>query len=335
MRNISATTKALGIHQSDVIIRSAIVEGIADLRRNPWLLDYVFASLAQDELTKKAYGESEISQAKKWFLKTDIPVFMDTRVGSAKLPAITIGIQESVEDEKTHGDVHYEVSEETEAEWPLLAGPFSPTSYVAATGTMTVPTSITDELVLTPGMFVVDGGGTSHLIVDVVLNEDFSPPVFEVSLAPGTVADFRNAVIKGSKPKLITTLESLSFRETYSIECVVDSQVIHATYLHSIVVFILLRYKQTLLEARGFERSTISSQKLSAYKATENELAFSRMMAITGYVRQYWPKSVDGRVDQLATGMTAGIAGSTGDLVDTGDQLWDTEEDALLFRPVR
>ncbi len=335
MRNISGTTKALGIHQSDVVIRSAIIEGIADLRRNPWLLDYVFASLAQDDLTKKAYGNSEIGQAKKWFLKTDIPVFMDTRIGNAKLPAITIGIQESTEDEKTHGDVHYEVSEETEAEWPLLAGPFLPLSYVAATGVMTIPTAVTDELVLAPGMFVIDGGGEAHEILDVALNEDVSPPAYQVFLAAGTVSDFRNAAIKGSKPKLITTLESMSFRETYSIECVVDSQVIHATYLHSILVFILLRYKQALLEARGFERSVISSQRLQAYKGTENELGFTRMLSITGYVRQYWPKSVDGRVDQLATGMTAGIAGSTGDLVDTGDQLWDTEQDALLFRPVR
>lgn len=61
----SLTTEALGIHQSDVIIRTAIVAALADLRANPWLLDYVFASLPKDEMTMKDYGEKSVEKAKE------------------------------------------------------------------------------------------------------------------------------------------------------------------------------------------------------------------------------------------------------------------------------
>jgi hypothetical protein len=105
-------------------------------------------------------------------------------------------------------------------------------------------------------------------------------------------------------------------------------------YLHSVVIFILLRYKQDLLEARGFERSTLSSQRLGGYRPTENELAFSRALAITGYVRHYWPKSVNGRIESVSSGLTMGKIDSVGTVVELEeDQMWNTEED--MFSPHR
>jgi len=80
-----STTSTLGIHQSDVIIRTAIIAALADLRANPWKLDYVFSSLPKDTLTAKSYGEKDIAQAKRWFLSTEIPVTMVPRIDKAKL----------------------------------------------------------------------------------------------------------------------------------------------------------------------------------------------------------------------------------------------------------
>lgn len=287
-------TEALGIHQSDIIIRSAIIAAIADMRAQPWLLDYVFASLPRDELTMKDYGENEVDQAKKWFLKTDIPVFMNYRVDEAKFPCISIALMESVEAENTLGDVHYEPSEDTEAAWPVLAGPFNPLTYSAGTGIMKVPDAVGDALVIAPGMIVLDKIGREFEILDVLDKTTFT-------IKTGVVADFANAVIKSSKPVLITSLESLSFRETYNIGCHVQSEPVHLTFLHSIVSFILLRYKEALLEARGFERSVISSAQFERQQATEMELGFSRNISITGYVRNYWPKAVKPRLLSSST----------------------------------
>ena len=112
----SMTTEALGVHQSDVIIRTAIVAAIADLRANPWLLDYVFASLPRDDRTMKDYGEKEVQRAKEWFMKTNVPVFMVPRMDEAKVPCITIKLLDSSEAEVTLGDVHYQEKEDNDAQ---------------------------------------------------------------------------------------------------------------------------------------------------------------------------------------------------------------------------
>src|SRR6476646_6304158 len=54
--DVSSTTNCKGVFQGDIIIRTALIEGMRDIRRQPWLLDYAFASLAQDDLTKSVYG---------------------------------------------------------------------------------------------------------------------------------------------------------------------------------------------------------------------------------------------------------------------------------------
>ena len=76
---------------------------------------------------------------------------------------------------------------------------------------------------------------------------------------------------------------------------------IHIGNARPYVVFMLLRYKQDLLEARGFERSTISSSQAQRDNSSENELFFNRYMSITGYVRHSWPKRNCRRIESTST----------------------------------
>lgn len=318
-------TEALGIHQSDIIIRSAIVAAIADLRANPWLLDYVFASLPRDELTMKAYGENEVDQAKKWFMKTDIPVFMTPRIDEAKVPCISISLLESVESENTLGDVHYVPQEANDSKWPTLAGPFNPETYNAATGIMKVSAEIGDAIVIAKGMVVLDRVGRPYDILDILDRYTFA-------IKAGTVADFGNALLKSAKPSYVTQLESLAFRETYRVGCHAQGEPQFLTYLHSIVSFVLLRYKEALLEARGFERSTISSAQFELNEQWEKETVFSRSISITGFVRNYWPKAINPRIQGIEvlpdfeqTGLGAGTTVPN----DPNDPSWLVEQDGI------
>lgn len=321
----SSMTSALGVHQSDIILRSAIIAGIADMRANPWLLNSVFASLAQDTLTMADYGEQEIAQAKKWFLSTDIPVFMATRVDEAKFPCISIALQESVETEATLGDVHYDPQETMESEWPPLAGPFSPVAYSAGAGMMRLPASVAEAVALVPGMVLIDRVGRMHPVLEV-LDDD------TIAIKAGTIADFGAALLKGPKPQFVTTLESLAFRETYSIGLHVQGEPVHLTYLYSVIAFVLLRYKEALLEARGFERSTIAWSSFTRNEQTEVELVFSRYCTLTGYVRNYWPKATSKRLELYTGTLIAGRDGE-GPIVTpdgsapTGDELWLAEDE--------
>jgi hypothetical protein len=120
-------------------------------------------------------------------------------------------------------------------------------------------------------------------------------------------------VIKPQRAAYRTALESTMYRESYIIGCYVDSEPIHLVYLHSILVFLLLRYKQVLLEARGFERTTLSSSDFRRDEELLPEMYYSRYTTITGTVRQYWPKIIARKIDAVVTD----IEPSTDDLPGT------------------
>jgi hypothetical protein len=326
-------TEAIGIHQSDIILRTAIIAAIKDMRDNSWLLNYVFRSLAEDVLTADIYGEKEIDQAKKWFLNTDFPVFMSTRLDETKLPAISIGLMNSTEAEETHGDVNYVTHEDSEATYPILVGPFTPISFDVLTGTMVLPNSVASAITVAVGMTVVDQDGIIFPI-NLVLDSK------TIILTPNVDGNFNRTLIKDISSSLTVTLESMQFRETYQIGCHVQSETFYLTYLHSILVFILAgRYKQALLEARGFERSTISSTQFLKNDTLGVENAYSRYINITGYVRQVWPKFIATKITSVqASGISFGLEGSNGPpginaqgKPQTADDQWGVDADALAF----
>jgi hypothetical protein len=321
----SNMTEALGIHQSDVIIRSCIVAGIAAIRAEPWLLDYVFASLPKDSMTMAAYGEKEVDNAKKWFLQTDIQVLMDYTPTEAKLPAISIQLVESTEQENTLGDIHYQPQEDTNTNWPILFGSFRPVAYSASAGVMKLPPVDTSSLVLNTDMYIVDTIGKSYPILEVL--DDST-----IRIKAGIVADFSSTSVRFSKPIMVTRLESLSFKETYRLGCHTTGEPVHLTYLHSILTFVLLAYKEVMLEARGFERSVISSGEFVRNDALDVELAYSRSITITGYVRNYWPKMTQPRIQGAEAQSKISKVGSIGTKYEKGsdeDEGWLAEIDGI------
>jgi hypothetical protein len=296
----------LGIHQSDLIIESAINIALQRLRDNPELIDDIFASLRVDETTKGEYGDSYIARAKAWFLKTETPVFMSYRLDGPKLPCISIGLQESTEAEQTHGDVHYVPEELTEANWPMLAGPFNPVDYVPSSGIVVLPPEVVSSVVVSTGMWLVDTAGREYQIIEI-LDDD------TVAITVDTVAEFRaNTYLKGSKPRLISKIESVNFRETYVIGCHVQNGSTFLTFLHSIVLYSLMKYKQELLEARGLERTSLSSSDFRRNDLFENEIVYSRAIILNGFVRQSWRKSTDQRLESVTSQVEASVEDEAG-----------------------
>lgn len=326
----NSLTRVKGIHQSDIIIRSAVTAALADMRANPWLLDYVFASLPQDALTWKEYGEKDLTQAKKWFLSTNVPVSVLPRLDEGKFPQVTIELQESSEvvPEAIVGDINYEPSEDNDMTWPALTPQFTPISYTPSTGIVRLSKDL--EPLVAKGMFLVDRLGVAHQIVDVTSQTRFK-------LTPGTIADLRKCVLKGHRPNWKVDIESSSFKESYRIGIHISGEPAHLTWLHAIVQFALLRYKQVLMEARGFERSTISSSQVARAEWSEAENVFSRYITITGYVRQFWPKTIAQVIDGVqfeglqVSGQGADVQ-MEGSGTDPEDSLWIGNLDSLRTR---
>lgn len=314
------TTELTGIFQGDLIIRTAIMAALEDIRRNPYLLDYVFASLKYDDLTKKQYGAADIERAKAWFLKNRITVALALKLEPTQLPAISISLRESVEENPTLGDKHYKVSEDIPADssfqWTNIAGPFDAVSYNTTTGLITVPSEISENLSIFTGMLLVLKTGETLEILDVL--ED------GLVVAPDLDVDMSGMVIRAIPPSNVALLESVFSKETYLIGVHVQGEPIYALYLWSILKFALYRYKQAYLEARNFERSVMSSTDFAQNEAMGVENVYSRWISLTGYTKDVWPKQFTTKYTGVITQLR---------IMDT-EKLWpeDTAEE-LQNRP--
>lgn len=277
-----------GIFQSDLIIRTAIVTGLADLRENPQLLDYVFASLPKDGLSFRVYGQQQVAAAKEWFLKTEIPVIMNTNLNNDKVPSITIGLSTSGESAAFLGDTHYETSEKALDETPInYGGPFIPLRYIGDTGVVLMYPDFNFDLF--PGMVARDEDGKEHVIQDIYDARTFA-------IEAGANANLGSIWFTSARGQKRVTLETAEFREAYEIGCHVFEPT-HLAWLSSIVVFILHRYKEELLEARGLTRTTVTVAPPTLNASFEtSQPVFTRMVNLAGFVMQTWPKHFTGPV---------------------------------------
>lgn len=284
-------TSISGIFQSDILIRAALNEGFKELRAAPFLLDYAFAFLPKDELTANAYGQKEVDEAKKWFLATEIPVFFNLWTAEVRFPCVTIVLGNSNEMENTLSDVHYDPFEDNQEFWPDLTIPFTPIAYNPFTGKLTLPPSINGNA-LSTDQSIVTRNGHIYPILEV-------PDASTLMIAQNINDDLNNIVIRGNRAAMSTQLEGAAFAETYVIGCHINSVTNHLIYLHSIVLFILLRHRQDLLEGRGFERSFLRSLDPTRDEKFVPEGIFSRFIYLSGMVRHFWPKKITHKINTV------------------------------------
>lgn len=277
-------TSISGVFQSDLLIRDALEEGIAELRQNPYLLEYAFAYLPQDSLTSQAYGQKEVDRAKEWFLATEIPIFFTLYTAEVRFPCIALMLGSSNESENVLADVHYDPYEDNQEFWPDLTPSFTPLGYDPFTGLLHLPPFL-HAIAFSTAQSMVTKNGHIYPILDVL--DDHT-----IQIMPNANEDFNNVVIRGAKPSMVTPLEGAAFVETYAVMCCVDTIPTHLIYLHTIILFILLRRRQDLLEGRGFERSSLRSQDMSRDDKFIPEGIYSRIIYLSGTVRHFWPKPI-------------------------------------------
>lgn len=314
-------TIARGILAGDLIVRTAILEGIKDLRSKPWLLKYCFAGLTQDELTRDVYGQLEVDRAIEWFIKTDIPVFLNIRTDTSKFPCISIKLASSADAEATLGDVNWQPQEDADYAWNNLAGPFVG-QYNYDTGVVTLPDSTAQQIVLAENQVLIDATNRAWTIEQVL---NFT----QVKISKNLKIDLSKTFVRGQPPGYVTTLESMLFKETYQIGCHASAEAVHLVYLHSIVTFILLMYKQSLLEARNLERTQIQSSDLVQNTTFENELVYSRYINLTGYCEQSWPKTISQKITAFNYGIRIADSGHLFTDAEAATQLWIGELDSV------
>ena len=274
-----------GIFQTDVILQTAILAGLKELKQKPWLLDYVWPNLASDPLTKDIYGQQEIDQAKKWVLNTNIPVFLNTRIDDFRGTCVSIAMASSEEEHNTLADTHYVpfVSTFTPNNMLNLSAAFQPTSFDPATGSITLPDSVAASVNFFPGMYLVNDAGESFQIIETPADN------LIIISAPNQVPDMSVVTLQAPPNSWTIQMESQWMKETYHIGCHVETEPVHLLYLHSIVLFILLRNRKPLLEGRGIELTRVESQDFGRDEGLNGVWVYRRYIEMEGKVRHFWP----------------------------------------------
>jgi hypothetical protein len=326
------------IFAGDVIIAEAIRQGIEDMRKNLWLLDDVFGNFIQEPALRDKYGQKEIDAAKDWFMNNKIEVNLRYRNDKDHFPCVTIALGSSSEKEemKHLADLSTEVEtlmpNQIGKPIPYIVKPFIPDSYDQATGILTVPKSVKLKGVRAGQILVDPDTGIGYIIQAVVSNGIKLEPDLELKLTKA-----------GIVPKYQfyrARREHTFFQETYSIGCHVHGDPAPLLWLHAIVLYTILRYRESLLEGRQFMQSSVSSSDLMQnpnFEGPGGENVFSRYITLTGQVENSWLKTPSRIIESVEIqgetieGIRSGIKILSNldspDSLDTEDDFWTTVDE--------
>ncbi len=326
------------IFAGDVIIAEAIRQGLEDMRKNLWLLDDVFASFVKEPALRDKYGQKEIDAAKDWFTNNKIEVNLRYRNDKDQFPCVTIALGSSAEKEdmKHLSDLSTEVEtlmpNQIGKPIPYIVKPFVPDSYNQTTGILSIPKSVKTRGVR-PGQILVDPDTGNGYVIQAVTTEGIQlEPNLELTLTKaGVIPQFQTYRARR---------EHTFFQETYSIGCHVHGDPAALLWLHAIVLYTILRYRESLLEGREFSQSSVSSSDLMQnpnFEGPGGENVFSRYITLTGQVENSWLKTPYRTIEAIEIdretkeGIRSGIRIISNldspDSLDTENDLWTTTDE--------
>lgn len=326
------------LFNGDLIIKTAIELGLRDIRQNPWLINDILGQVTSDKHLKDAYGQKEVDACKTWFTSLkEIPVYMRYRRDKDQFPCVTIAMAGSYE--KPEMKHMADTSTEVEILLPNQIGkpiayivpPFVPESYDSATGEIKISSDINLNNVH-PGMILVNPDNGEGYIISYTESHS-------IFILPDLNAQFNKVGVVPQNQFYRARREHTFFQESYSIGCHVHGDPATLLWLHAIVTYCLLRYRESLLEARYFTESYFSNTDFApneAFNSPSGELVYSRYINLSGQVQVSWLKSpyrIIESIDIVDHDTVSGIGFKGGikiiskkapPFLDTEDDLWTT-----------
>jgi hypothetical protein len=297
----------MAIFPGDVIIRSAIELGLEDLRKNTWIIEDIFSEFIENPFLSKKYGMKEIQRAKEFFLNNKIHIFLHHRMDKEEFPCVTVGVGSSSEDKSlaTLADQSPFIQEfdPMDIGKPLsfVVPSFTPESYIASTGTLTLPTEHSIDYV-SEGMILVDLNNGNGFVI-------------KGKKAPNSLLITPNTELTGGKyaiaPKYQfyrARMERIISQETYTVGCHAHGDPSTLLFLYAIVKYSLLRYREGLLEYNNFQLSTISSSEMVQNNNFGEDQVYSRYITLTGQVEETWLKTPFRSIESVVTNVDQPIS---------------------------
>ena len=330
------------IFQADAVLQTIIRLLIDDLRNNIWLIDHILKDFTSNPYLKKSYGQKQVDACKEWFLNNQIDVYSGFQSGKIKPPCVSIGLgpQKEKIDMKFMGDKDTEeiilLPKEIGKPIAYMVKPFVPTGYNEATGELGLPESVEMDQIA-PGMLLLNPDtGIGYTIESVMPNSLF--------VSPGLAIDASKLGILPRYPFYKARIEHIYMDVTYNIICTAHGDAQNIVWLHDIILYGLLRYKESLLEALGLSETVMSSSELQInqeFGAVGADTVWDRAITVEGQLEQTFLKEPHRLIEVVnfkkkigkgcKTGYTGGIVflanKTTPSFMMDNTEPWTTEED--------
>lgn len=322
-----------GIFQGDAIIKTAIELGLEDMRQNPWLISHMLEDFTTNVYLKDKYGQSQIDACKEWLLNNQIDIYLRPRDDKDRMPCVVIipGNSPEKDEMKTMGDSSSEsvilLPNQINKPIPYIVKPFTPVSYDADTGEVGVDPNLKNSEKIVAGMILVNPQtGEGFKIID--FDGDF------IKIEAGIDMVATQFAVVPQFQYYTARIEHTFVQETWTIGCYAHGDVQTLLWLHSIILYSILRYRESLLEANGFTQSSVSSGTIDEnlnYTGAGGEKSYVRFITLTGMAENSWIKSPKRILENTAlkektsTGFRGGIkilSNSDPDIVDENAQNW-------------
>jgi hypothetical protein len=317
----------------DIRIKTMLELGLEDISKNSWLLNDVLGDTIANPYIRERYG-SQINSCKEWLANNRINIFLsEQQADKMEFPSITIELGTSNEkpDMKHMADLSTEsiilFPNNINKPIPYVLSPTSG-SYDPISGSFVFSSAVNLNAV-SPNMILVNpANGTGYVIQGVTqanqVNLLTGLPTFSGSY--GIVPQYQYYQAK---------IGHTFMQEPYKITChAMDQQIL--LWLHSIAVYSLLRYRQTLLEKDGYAESLISSGRIYANPeySDPGQVIWSRDIDLTGQVENRWYIQPHRFIENVAIGNGNGYEGGIkiiSNITDTFEDLstvnWSTLQD--------
>jgi len=283
----------MGIFQLDLTVKTAIELGIADMRKSPWLIDHMLGDCLDNPYLKDKYGQRQIDACKEWFLKNEIEIKMRGINDKDKMPliAITPGPAPEKSDMKHMADQSTEslvlMPQTIGKPIPYIVKPFVPVGYDPNTGIVEVDDTIKGMSGISAGMILVDPEQGQGFVIQDYTDEG-------IHIEPGILLDATQLAVVPQYQFYKARVEHAFFQESCEVACYSHGDPQVAMWLHSIALYSILRYRESLLEAQGFCESSVSNSPLMenpTYSGANGENSYMRSIQLTGQTEYTWIKS--------------------------------------------
>lgn len=328
----------MAIIATDILIKTMIEAAIVDLKKNAWILDDVFGGLVTDPLSNTEYGYKEVQKAKEWFLNNNINIYLHNRIDNPTFPCITIvqansseiiprtalGDEGRIEPFMPKG----RVSQPQQVIPPFTPVAYAPTSNIPEQGVVTLPENLNTDAVA-PGQFLVSNvSGHAYAIIQVISSSAFT-------IKSGVVDDFTGAYVAPQSSVWNLQREESFLEETYAIGVHAASYPVNCIWLRQAVMYIMMRYKESYLESRGFELSTINSTGADENPHFSQEKIYSCVINLSGQIEMNWVKYIAPRLQQVTAKISIidGPKTPPAYASETNNQGWNMVGDLAKTKP--